>query len=904
MPAQAARLNDQILSERSADKQAIKAADALQLCLEKQKAPTHPVCLLTVRNADLGSSMDRFCDGIGQILQRQLLANKDITILERSYLDQVNKERGLPTSRPSAPLMPSLQFLELEISRGKPSHAYSAAVILSDSQGEQVGTVNTVADDANALARQLLTGVVEKIGASSPGPGDAIRESMRFASESDFFRSHGQSASALAASEAAYALNPKDWINKQRLAKDLTSNVSASTPIETAIAQLSRALDFCCDYQRVSSSAGLIDGSYVEPNANIGAFLSANCEATRSDSLEALRVRYRDYEIDRVRKWAATRGARNHAPDWSDSVEYAVDGLGGFVVPQLNQCSLTRAEFADCLCKVIADEWLPVYETVTPQKKAHAIGGDEMKAFIRCIFGGYERWHPYGFYNSGDATKWAYPDSDLREYAKAIVPLYQKFQGSHDPVFQLCGKAGEIWSTAVCGGRSLDDLRDSFQPVSTFAKQLISGPMSDSDRDRVYTAWEMAIDLFFRPNSHIMDDASITGKQHEKELYVMWDFRKARHDFPPAEEKLEMSKTPWSRADRVCEIHKTLGLENIDFLTHCLVRGDNIWAIGLGHTAQQRFVQLLRLPLVEGPATRFEKLDLQWTGEEYIPPNCSSDSAACLSDDCYYLSSRGIGIMAFPLNGDAGFLINSKQGLPTDHVDSIAYLDDSLFAGLGDGGYIIRYDLKNARCDVLASSRRKDKHSPLDDTLVWDAPCMAADPSRDRIVMLAGSREKAGVWQINSAGVIAQIYQTSGVGFGSWFSNLDGDHLIMSTNCWIFDMDLRTDQPDVLHKNPFVAIGPKITPASASITPNVTVFPPYLHRNGSLWAGHDFTSTDINSGKAQNLPEVVSAAGHERVIPNQVLQSFADGKRVLMGDYRSLWLLTFDPAKMPATTQR
>jgi hypothetical protein len=901
------RLADQLLDGTTAQQRAVAATAEFRSSLLKQRSRTHPLCLLTVRNADLGSSMDSFCDGIGQILERRLLASNDVTILERRYLDQVNKERELPTSRPSMPLIQSLQFLELEISRGKPPQVYSAMVFLSDSRGNQLATVKASADDAGALVQELLDRVVQKLGAGSPQPPDAVRESARFGLESDFFRSHGQYNSALSASEAAFALNSRDRINKQRLAKDLTTIASRNSPLEAAIPQMERALDLAHDYQRtLTTNVSLLDGSYVEAESRIGDFVAAHVASGQAlplaGSLESLRTEYRSYLIDGVAHWAASPGAKQHSAEWADSAEYAVNALWGRVLPQLNQSSRNRAEFAEAATEVVGNQWLGVYETQTAQSKPHYLGSSDLAPFIKSIFGGYERWHANGFYNHGATKDWAIPDSDLRDYATAIVPLYQKFAASHDPTFQFCGKAGLAWCAAVSGGGFPNDLQPSFQPVAKFAEQLIQGSLDGAARDRMYCVWERAIDLFFRPNEHIIEDGSATSRQRDAELEVMWNFRKSRREYQTAAPNTKLAQTPWARADLICQVHKTPGLEDIDALIHPLVRDGNVWAIGLGRDRGRKFMQLLCLPLVEGPATRLAKLDLEWPEEGYVPPNCSSNSGAAISEDCYYLSSRGIGIMAFPLDGRAGFFINAKNGLPTEHVDSLAYLDGKLYAGLGDGGYIIRYDLKASRCDVIASSRRKGKQSPLDDDLVWEAPCMIADASRHRIVLLAGGLGKCGIWQVNSAGVVSQLYQTSQIAFGDWFSELDGNHVIMSTNSWILDMDLRKDQPTVLHKNPFVAIGPAITPASASITPNVALFPPYMVHDGWLWSGQDFAATNINTGEAHDLPEVTSPPGHEGMVPCKVLQSVNDGKLVLMGDQKTLWLLTFK-ADRPAATQ-
>ena len=82
----------------------------------------------------------------------------------------------------------------------------------------------------------------------------------------------------------------------------------------------------------------------------------------------------------------------------------------------------------------------------------------------------------------------------------------------------------------------------------------------------------------------------------------------------------------------------------------------------------------------------------------------------------------------------------------------------------------------------------------------------------------------------------------------------------------------------------------------------MNLFPPYLARDGWLWAGHDFTRTNISTGQTQDLPELSSSVGHERIVPADVLQMFDHGHHALIGDQTKLWMLTFntdDPATKP-----
>src|SRR5207245_741631 len=88
---------------------------------------------------------------------------------------------------------------------------------------------------------------------------------------------------------------------------------------------------------------------------------------------------------------------------------------------------------------------------------------------------------------------------------------------------------------------------------------------------------------------------------------------------------------------------------------------------------------------------------------------------------------------AFPLTGGDGVHIGEKQGLPSLGVLSLAGLDGQLVASL-DGGFLVAYDVSAERCNVVASSRRTEPRSPLDNGKPFRATELIADPPRHRVL--------------------------------------------------------------------------------------------------------------------------------------------------------------------------
>jgi hypothetical protein len=92
------KLVDSGFSGSSLEPQALHVAASVRAAASRWRAGTKnlkTLCFLPVRNADLPRSMDRFCETLGAMLERDLLGLEATAILERKRLDLVNKEKLL-----------------------------------------------------------------------------------------------------------------------------------------------------------------------------------------------------------------------------------------------------------------------------------------------------------------------------------------------------------------------------------------------------------------------------------------------------------------------------------------------------------------------------------------------------------------------------------------------------------------------------------------------------------------------------------------------------------------------------------------------------------------------------------------------------------------------------------------
>ena len=208
-------------------------------------------------------------------------------------------------------------------------------------------------------------------------------------------------------------------------------------------------------------------------------------------------------------------------------------------------------------------------------------------------------------------------------------------------------------------------------------------------------------------------------------------------------------------------------------------------------------------------------------------------SAMCADENSVYVGTRGAGIVVFPLRDGTPRRIGIEEGLPANSVHSIAILDGKIYAGVTDG-YLISYDLKQNRCDVIASSRRKQKLSPFDDQKPFRVPLLVADPIRKRVVFVIGDN----VWQLTPAdGRITPVLDLVALDEGKPITPLNeahihraspvrGDRVLISSGSRVMELDLARDQAK---------------PIQSAEMGTFQTIPLFVIADGFLWSGDSFS---------------------------------------------------------------
>ncbi|CAN5455479.1 hypothetical protein BH10PLA1_BH10PLA1_04590 [soil metagenome] len=223
------RLCDTEIVAASEEAVAQAAAAAIRTAADKRGLDAghgaRTVCLLTVRNADLPLQMEGFCQAIGSLLERRLIDSPGITILERSHLDQLTKERALPTARAiDAKLLTSLNLVELQIGRDPAgSNDLRVVVMLSNTAGNAIGKREVICNRSVAsLTAAVVPEVLKLLGSAPAAEQQPVQpagvEAVRFFREGVLREQNGDMTGAVRCMETAHALVPESAEIQARLA--------------------------------------------------------------------------------------------------------------------------------------------------------------------------------------------------------------------------------------------------------------------------------------------------------------------------------------------------------------------------------------------------------------------------------------------------------------------------------------------------------------------------------------------------------------------------------------------------------------------------------------------------------------------------------------------------------------
>ncbi|MDB6027174.1 MAG: hypothetical protein JWM68_3397, partial [Verrucomicrobiales bacterium] len=942
----------------------VKAA-VIAACSKRQHrtASIRTISLAPVRNADMPREMDSLCDSIGRLLERQLIQSPDITVLERERLEEINSERKLSTTTPSSDLLSALTLMELELGKSSIDSEIKATLFLSDGSGGAISKISLAGSQTNVpgLVDQLLNSVTKHLAvAPVERKLDREREASYFNREAQFLKTHNYLVRALAAAEAAYALEPEKELYQESLAAclfDVAMTLLQAAPV--ASADRDHPLPVPPELLR---SIRLINRALSIHKMNIMGYLNpasrfeGGPDAETRELFETLQRQWRDELLSNSRITVV-----RDLNEFQQIVYWAnLD-----VLPDLQYVSPTAHEWTTGSIEVIS-RWLEFSKTNLPfwdmQAGPPYHGGNGTTAPVNQLLG-----FPFlctlvrDPYATSPLARWTLSADDYARWNE----LYESMQHHPLPVVQLYGKIGrlavELRSTAV----PTNEVIPRVESIVESAKQILKGLPPDSAKSQRILYYQAAIDaieaapveyldtqkrraLYDRlftfmlsqreltelvvaratqdfsgmypvqpeqlvagnnpgraPTSHAA--ARLRNLEHVKALLDSADVRlldshreefqehlaKIRRTLAQPGSQVEQPK-PWTEARLVFELRD--GLERID---EAIVQDNVTYFVGLGRKEGRGFIQLVRLSISNGQIQMLGQAQHEW---DEISNLGAVITGTCAQDGNIFVGTRRDGVFVFPANGGSPQHLTTTNGLPSNWVRSLACLENKLFLGLGEHeGFLVVYDLKEQHCNVIASSRRKEKRSPFDDTTPpFAVHSMRSDPLRQRIIALITaptSPELAGLWQINpDSGELKQILKLAGEAWllPNFVSPIRNNRLLLhdwGSRC-IIDFDLRNDQAKLLYAGSPYGSFHSLQPAKETARVWINRSGPFLVVDGSVWTGEDFGRFSRDLPKGESFPALPGEKLPRLAGCMSGLEMVGNGRQVLVVQKTKVWLLT------------
>jgi hypothetical protein len=328
------------------------------------------------------------------------------------------------------------------------------------------------------------------------------------------------------------------------------------------------------------------------------------------------------------------------------------------------------------------------------------------------------------------------------------------------------------------------------------------------------------------------------------------------------------------------------------------------FASGPDPATTKPLLRLMRVP-VEGGAVKmlgkaFVSVDNQPTPQREFSfwwyAGRSFVTTTAVAGERLFAGTVTDGVLVFPLFGGSPTRIGEKEGLPARFVQKLAVVDDALFVAL-EGGYLVTCDLATGKCETVASSRRREKLSPFDNTSPFTVAGLAADPPRHRVLftlhLSTANDPRSGLWEFD---VKTRQFRKVQPYIGELWSE------VTSGRIYVYHSDVLKRRPDtllayelaedrfvLLHGEPPVEYG---TVKLAKLPKDLTVafLGRGLLRHGYFWQVYPFGRHTLDEKKQDYFPTPRDNSWTYAFSAMLALRP-AGPHELLVGDYAGLYLL-------------
>lgn len=778
------------------------------------------VSLLSVRNTDLSRTKDYFCQAIGILLLRQLGNSVNFAVLERDYLNWLNKERNLPGMQWSQKLLGANKVLELEITRiGALDQGENQVKCILKSPPKQeiiaIGDLEKPADIATKLGKKFSLAFDKKIELSTT---DLQKEAKRFYSEFEILTGHKKYVEALPKIQAADALTAKpvnirliratvmaaaDTLDPGKVFQSRQYFASADSIKKSfQFAENGLAMRIQLHQQRPGKIPYHKDGL----NDYINKLMGINPTNHYSQDLQNkikdfnrrfIKFRHEDLKAVFLKNNFKVKDPKSYSTyteyidscqniDFYESNDHWLEvcyplfmewleitdqyakkiRLGESCSPSENSCRINRRLAMVLLDSFnnregLADKNIPKLKVIYERMLNHTAAPMRLsgKAGMLALEGkGKVKGDKYWDYAYQEFIKAG--KKEIFSLGNGRKSLFDK-ENCYSLLNQIYfdNRGGDGITSRIAGLQDILDFMVARNELhGYFATFAIYIFMRRKKYSIAYEYIKKVEQLLNSPNTIIVTFPGFTKNIISQVKKSLAFHKKSLRSLRPEFFK-DNDDPPWGKVITIFdgENSKT-GLMRIG---GAVPAKGKVYAMGLGVDKCGKYFQLLDISYPNVKIKKLGKEYLYWK-RQFWTQDDRPIIQACIGNGIYIAATKRHGILIFPLDGGNPIQINTKTGLPVDFVQSIACQNGKIYAGVGrvrQEGYVVSYDIKEKKLTLLASSQRPGNTSPLDNL---DKPFyiggMVSDPDRSRILMFVNF--KTGFNPRNTTGIWEYNTQT------------------------------------------------------------------------------------------------------------------------------------------------
>jgi len=936
----------------------------------------HTVGLLSVRNADLPRQFDSICDSVGLLLERELTASPGIAVLERRRLEQVNQERSVAPDAEGNRLLSSLRVMQLDISRDGEGLRGTLAFVGADGARNNEIAASVPTRDPAALAHLLADKTEQYLKVPSDStPADREAEAARFHSEYLLLLQHRDYIAAVHPLDAALALAPEqmDWRREmamllldaaieyvdpggQNWHRPLDTQPSSEN-LSTCLALGQRGADLLLDVSRevvAQARPGepvpeVPKNFYTDP---LKMLLEKLADVRTADPVSTAEIAALNGKERTLLKEVLEPFLIKQSVDSASFATYNHTLGYEFIVASMNQqdAELALSHWIEVSHKMNPPDGSGDYNPMSYFLFLSHYRGSQIAEFLKTLEQDQDpviriyahagrvtsTMNPTGYHS--DETLAA--EREFRLYAQDMSahgeaakpgPLHECLWGVIEQTLRL------LLNHPDGGNEYLEACRFAFaqgdiQPNLFYrAAEWFEIPRNrnlSTEFEVVDGALKLILD---KPDAYPTIKGSYSNRSE-----VIRDLQQKRDKLAA-----ELAGTnaianvpinlPWNQS--VCLLDLAKPMNGYAWLFKPVVQEGQVYAVALGVQEwglPEDSMQLMRVPLEGGPPTflsrtKFFVFSPVNGRKDFLERRLSREKnamtasfdfvrAACVGAGCYF-AATGSGVFIFPTNDGPVLQLNTTNGLPSDDIHAVAFLDGKLYIGAGEfqrGGYIASYEPANRKVTVLASSRRSEHLSPLDDQQPFYTLGLAADTIRHRLIMaittdtppphtnspaitpdmgiwayLPGTGEYKRLAPLRIPANDPQFWRDN-----MWFGLVDANTVAVKELFMMALFDFRSDRLIFAYNSQTARTNAAMRFWESPVpgVPGSTKLPgaPFFLRDGWFYSARPFERMAMADGRREELPPLRTDYPFQ---PRESLQLLDDGKHVLAADQISLWLL-------------